>query len=668
MQSNIAQFYRKRPELFHEKQIENEGQNYFVPSVDGTEEITKQRKKTKDVKSKGTTGKSQQTDDELTIYFKKKIGFIGISDSSFQTQYKFIPSCSFPLPNASKTDENASASDSAQKINYVYKLHEKIIELKFPPGSNDHTPYIKAFMQNVDQQMIYMPPYFTLCLTWFSKTKDSDKLTLSKLSLNYELGSLAANYKLMLDNDGKLTKDGKQTIYNVVKGIYILHNNKTLHTNLKPTNILFGKLSDNITNWPLIDGVGEIYPYNSEDSYNSFYSPELIKQLAEGKLKEDVCTYASDIYALGKILKSIFNGGVEPEQEKTPSNAPDFIAKMINLMLSDDPLQRPTINYVFSQIVKFIKESNQSTEQIIMEIEESSDFTSLNIEQIKVFVKNTMLFGNKNDIEKFSHILFNRISKTLKRIRSHSLLNINIKSNDKDKFSKIIEEQFSKIAYYSNPNHMTARHKHGLPAFNPDYDQTSKQNDKQQSPPKSPQTNYNLLGSIGLLFEQPGHFHCTTFSLICYIHASHAGIIAASTSINKYIQKYYGKFYTRDHNGFVLIQFPNISDLNDNDFKEYREALEIYWCIQNPIPELFFKIIEKVQKQITKLRNGDQTSNKISDRIFEFMQKCRENNKEELEKLLGECGFLQNTIQFLIQPTPIFYPKVLDYSEVIHDP
>lgn len=172
--------------------------------------------------------------------------------------------------------------------------------------------------------------------------KDTNQLCIVMPLADTDLGSFASNH--LIEDAQKNEDTFLEIIIGILSGLSFIHQNKMIHMDLKPQNILLcnedGKKVPKIADFGLTNDINS--KINSKIGTNGYIAPEVLKDL---KYSEK-----SDIYATGLIIYYLLvcrNGKEAFISQKNLSEIQgyDSSQKYINLLekcLNDDPEERPT--------------------------------------------------------------------------------------------------------------------------------------------------------------------------------------------------------------------------------------------------------------------------------------------------------------------------------------
>jgi len=174
-------------------------------------------------------------------------------------------------------------------------------------------------------------------------------------------------------------------IIQLCTGLKFIHDNSIIHRDIKPENIFV----DSLNNLVIAD-FGIAHFENSTQTRagawmgnKRYAAPEQIDQN-----KSDLVTSACDIYALGRIINELYtkNNPAGSQYAAVADTVPLFFSldSVIYRCLLHDPLQRPTISDVLTDVLLIRKELSEKLQDIqdFLFPDEDTEFTDEEIEEI----------------------------------------------------------------------------------------------------------------------------------------------------------------------------------------------------------------------------------------------------------------------------------------------
>lgn len=248
--------------------------------------------------------------------------------SSIYKQYSCIDDCVYAVK---KLDIEEDAKTTLQEIRIMSKLHH-------PNVVRYHTAWIQSNVFddiNPDSIVIHND----------NKVKD--------INIMVQMELCKMNLKQYIEQCTSLSLQSKLKIcYEIANGIEYIHNNKCVHMDIKPENILFGydnkfKISD--------FGLSQFLP--SQKQIQPTDAKGTIGYIAPEVMDLSLSSFESDIYSLGITFLYVFSSChtmMEFESyiyriRQSTQKEPVFSEKIDNLiksMIQIESKQRPTIHYI----------------------------------------------------------------------------------------------------------------------------------------------------------------------------------------------------------------------------------------------------------------------------------------------------------------------------------
>ncbi|POG74636.1 kinase-like domain-containing protein, partial [Rhizophagus irregularis DAOM 181602=DAOM 197198] len=190
----------------------------------------------------------------------------------------------------------------------------------------------------------------------------------------------------------EITKNWKQKLfclYQIIKGLYIIHEKDLIHYNIHNGNILCNEYEGNIYGIFISDYLGLYQLAKSFLKENDIYG--VLPFIAPEILRGQPYTQASDIYSFSIIMWE-FTSKISPfndkahdlqlalsickgERPKIIENTPQFYVDLMKKCWDEDPLKRPSSkevldiikNWIFYPRDKKIEDINEELKSNIME-------------------------------------------------------------------------------------------------------------------------------------------------------------------------------------------------------------------------------------------------------------------------------------------------------------